>query len=240
LTVAVVLPFGLWDLVGLSETMVEKTALEGAAQQSELLREMNKLYSDVATRAERAGVETTHLFPLKEDTIPIPARFTILLGERMQKLEDVEDRGDRQGHRSMRVLLYSNYPFREREDSPPKHSFGRKALIHFARPENKDLPYYVFEKSHGVQVLRYATPLLMNERCISCHNNKARYPALKKTDWKPGDVRGVLEIIHPLGEDLEQTRHTLIKTYLVVGGVASGVLALCWLIVAIERRRRRA
>ena len=38
---------------------------------------------------------------------------------------------------------------------------------------------------------------------MSCHNTHADTP---KTDWKVGDVRGVLEIIRPLSKDVERVR----------------------------------
>src|SRR5262249_21587483 len=48
LTVSVLLLAGQWGLIHLSDTMVEETALAGAAQQTEMLRETNKLYTEVA------------------------------------------------------------------------------------------------------------------------------------------------------------------------------------------------
>ena len=135
--------------------------------------------------------------------------------------------------------MYSNYPFRERADSPPKHRFGIDALNHFETAENKDEPFYRFEKYNGLRVLRYATPLIMAQRCLVCHNDKQKYPALAKTNWKVGDVRGVLEIISPLDESLEQTRRTLFGTYLLLGVLAAILLASGWTGLAVGKRYRR-
>ena len=81
---------------------------------------------------------------------------------------------DRTGkaHGFMQLKLYSNYPFREREDSPPTHKFAKDALEHFEKTDDKIGPFYKFDKYIGVRALRYATPLIMNKRCMSCHNDK--------------------------------------------------------------------
>jgi hypothetical protein len=240
LTASVLLTFGPGSLFRLSESMVEHTALDAAAQQTVMLREVNKLYSDVASQAKKAGVEVTHQFPEEgRVTVPIPARFSILLGERLARQADEED--DRPGHGQsfIRMQLYSKYPFRERPGSPPEHHFGKDALEYFEQTGDKEGPFYRFDKYRGLRVLRYATPLVMNERCLSCHNDKAAYPGLKKTDWKAGDVRGVMEITYPLDEGLAQTRQTLFNTYTLLGGVSTSLLAVCWSVLAFGRRRRR-
>jgi signal transduction histidine kinase len=43
--------------------------------------------------------------------------------------------------------------------------------------------------------LRYATSDLLLESCVECHNT---YPGTPRTDWKTGDLRGVLEVTLPL------------------------------------------
>ena len=139
----------------------------------------------------------------------------------------------------MRLQMYSNYPFRERADSPPKHRFGIDALNHFDETHNKVKPFYRFERYNGLRVLRYATPLVMTQKCLVCHNDNQRYPGLAKTNWKVGDVRGVLEIISPLNESLEQTRRTLVQTYLLLGVLAAVLLASSWTGLAVPRRYRR-
>ena len=237
LTVTVVATVGQWSLFHLSRSMVEQTALDGAAQQTQVLKEVNKLYTEVVTSAKKAGVEATHHFPDDEKSvIPIPARFTILLGERVEGQADEDADGG--GRNFLRLQMYSNYPFRERPGSPPRHHFGVDALKHYETGD-PEKPYYRFDKYNGLQVLRYATPLIMSQRCLACHNDKQRYPALQKTDWKVGDVRGVLEIICPLDESLDQTRRTLSGTYTLLGITAAALLGLCWAGLSYGRWHRR-
>ena len=105
--------------------MVESTTKDIAAQQTELVKVVNSLYTDVATRAKNAGVVVTHKYPDVEGSIPIPAKFTIELGERMQGLAESDDRGKGLDRSFMQLKLYSDHPFRRRNDSPPKQQFGK-------------------------------------------------------------------------------------------------------------------
>ena len=61
----------------------------------------------------------------------------------------------------------------------------------------------------------------MEATCIECHN---RHPASPKTDWKEGDVRGVLEIIRPLDQDVARMERGLRGTLLVVAAIVGGLM----------------
>jgi serine/threonine protein kinase len=240
LTISAVLLFGQWSLHRLANQMVESTTISSAAQQTELIKVVNSLYTEVATRAKHAGIVVTHKYPDTADSIPIPAKFTIELGQRMQnRAEEDPDRKLEQSF--LQLKLYSEHPFRRRNDSPPKYQFGRDALAFYEDAGNKGLPFDRIEKTRaGARVLRYATPLIMEERCLKCHNDPKLYELdeFRKTDWKAGDIRGVLEVVCPLEESTEQTQTTLLYTYLQVAGVGAAVLALCWAALMFGRRRR--
>jgi adenylate cyclase len=81
----------------------------------------------------------------------------------------------------------------------------------------------------------------MEERCLKCHNDSKLYEAdsFRKTDWKVGDVRGVMEIVCPLEDNTLQTQKTLFDSYLQVAGAGATVLTLCWIALRIGRRKRR-
>jgi hypothetical protein len=221
---------------------VESTAKESAAQQTQLLKVMNSFYTEVSARAKTAGVPVTHKYPDVENSIPIPAKFTIELGQRMQSIAESSDHGGGLDQSFMQLKLYSDHPFRQRNDSPPKHQFGKDALEFYQDPTNRDRPFNRIEKTrHGSRVLRYATALVMGERCIKCHNDRTQYEldGFRKSDWQVGDVRGVLEIVCPLEDSAEQTQRALYNTYLQVGGAAALVLALSWLALKLGKRYRR-
>jgi serine/threonine protein kinase len=242
LTVSAVLLFGQWSLRNLANDMVVSTASESAAQQTALLKTMNSLYTEVATRAKGAGLTVTHKYPEVDNSIPIPAKFTIELGQRMQSLAESADQAPGLDQSFMQLKMYSDHPFRNRNESPPKHHFGKEALAYFQDQEHKNQPFQRIEKTRaGARVLRYATPLLMEERCLRCHNDSKLYEVdrYRKTDWNAGDVRGVLEIVCPLEDNTEQTQKSLFNTYMQVGGTAAAVLTFSWCALAIGRRRRR-
>ena len=64
-------------------------------------------------------------------------------------------------------------------------------------------PIMEFTVYKSIPSLRYATPLMMKQECVKCHNT---HPGSPKKDWQVGDVRGVVEIIRPLDRDAARTR----------------------------------
>jgi serine/threonine protein kinase len=209
---------GLWHLTSLSEYLVRSAALESAAQQSKMLDEVNNLYSSaVVERVQTQGIKVTHDYGTRPEAIPLPATLTIDLGKHL---------GDQ-------VRLYSNYPFRSRPDGGPKDDFEREALAR--APQNPDEPFYRFEDFQGRPSLRYATARRMQKTCIDCHNN---HPDSTKRDWKEGDVRGVLEIIHPLDRDVARARAGLRDTFVLMAAIFGSLLGLSVLVLVVGKRRR--
>src|SRR5262249_38723532 len=79
------------------------------------------------------------------------------------------------------------------------------------------------QEFQGRPVLRYFTARRMRATCVECHNT---HPDSTKTDWKPGDVRGVLEIVHPLDRDVARAREGLRGTFLLMAAVSGSLLGL--------------
>lgn len=52
---------------------------------------------------------------------------------------------------------------------------------------------------------------------MNCHNT---YPGTPKTDWKVGNVRGILEITQPVDTVTKHLRHGLKETSLLLVGLA--------------------
>jgi len=215
--------FGLWELSRLSEHLVRSSALESAAQQSEILKAVNNFYSaDVVERAKLKGVEATHNYTNRKGDIPLPATLTIELGKLLSE----------QSESGVQVRLYSDYPFRSRTDGGPKDDFERDALNQL--PHSPTEPFYRFEDFQGRPALRYATAQLMQQSCVQCHNSHA--DATKK-DWKEGDVAGVLEIIRPLDRDTARARGGLRLTLVLMGIICGSLLGLTVLVLLVNRRR---
>jgi hypothetical protein len=217
---------GLWHLKALSEHLVCEAALESAAQQSEMLYEVNNFYSaDVVDRVNRAGVAATHDYRERPGAIPLPATLTIELGKHISE----------KSVSGMQVRLYSDKPFRTRKDGGPKDDFEREALERLQ--QNPDEPFYRFGDFQGRPSLRYATARRMQATCVSCHN---QHQDSVYKQWKEGDVPGVLEIIRPLDRDVERTRAGLRGTFLRVAGISGSLLALTVCVLLAGRRRRRS
>jgi tRNA A-37 threonylcarbamoyl transferase component Bud32 len=215
---------GLWHLKSLSEHLVCEAALESAAQQSEMLYEVNNFYSaDVVDRVGRAGVAATHDYRERPGAIPLPATLTIELGKHISE----------KSVSGMQVRLYSDKPFRTRKDGGPKDDFEREALERLQ--QNPDEPVYRFEDFQGRPSLRYATARRMQATCVSCHN---QHQDSVYKQWKEGDVPGVLEIIRPLDQDVERTRAGLRGTFLRMAVISGSLLTLSVFVLVAGRRRR--
>ena len=121
-----------------------------------------------------------------------------------------------------------------RRTAARRDDFEREALRRLR--ENPDEPVYEFEDYQGRPVLRYAIARRFRQSCLGCHNND-KDPNTPKTDWKVGDVRGVVEIIRPLDRDAARARDGLRDTFILVGVVGGSLLGATILISLIALRR---
>ncbi|MFV1998513.1 MAG: protein kinase [Acidiferrobacterales bacterium] len=223
LTVLFTLAAGLWHLSHLSAQLVQTTALQGAALEADILQQVQDFYSKVVVDSIKDEVPVTHRYAVIEGAIPVPASFTIDLGEHIRKSQTT----------AMFVRLYSDYPFRYRNDGGPQDEFEQLALAHLR--ENEGKPFYRFESYEGRKSLRYATARVMEASCVACHNS---HEDSTKTDWKEGDVRGVLEVIRPLDQDILRTQTSLRDTffYMLALSVLLVVLAVASLKLGNQRK----
>jgi serine/threonine protein kinase len=215
---------GLVHLSQPSRDLVRSAALESAAQHSEILDVVNNRYSsEVVERVQSRGGVARADYREEPGAIPIPATFTIDLGQHLAK----------QSESGVQVRLYSDYPFKTRKDGGPRDEFEREALQQLR--DQPDRPYYRFEEFQNKPVLRYATARRMGATCLRCHNH---HPDSMRTDWQEGDVRGVLEIIRPLEHDMTRTQEGLRGTFLLMAAV-SGLLFIAGVAMLILGARRR-
>ncbi len=215
--------YGLWELSRLSESLVRTSALEGAAQESEILNVVNNLYSaDVVERAKLKGVAATHDYATRPGAIPLPATFTIDLGRQLSERSES----------GVQARLYSDHPFRPRTDGGPKDDFERQALDRLR--QDPDRPFYRFEDVQGRPALRYATAQRMQQTCVQCHNG---HEDSTKKDWKEGEVVGVLEVIRPLDRDAARASEGLRLTLILMAVISVSLLGLSVVVVFVNRRR---
>ncbi|MFK7820555.1 MAG: protein kinase [Planctomycetaceae bacterium] len=215
---------GFIYLSSLSHWFVQQSALESVRLQSDAIDQFNKLYSEVASKLDPDVVGTTEEYAEGQKPMLFPASFTIEAGTRMGCVGE-----------GLHVRLYSDYPFPWREDGGPRDEFQTNALA--ALKEAPDTPFYRFEELGDRPVLRYATARVMQRSCVQCHNE---HPQTPKADWREGDVRGVLEIVHPLSGDEKRTAKGLRGAFLLIGGLAVGLTLLAFgLLLRAKNSRSR-
>jgi len=214
---------GFWHLSRLSTELVESSALESAAQYSEMLEVLNDLYSsEVVDRVGGHGVVATAEYTEREGAIPLPATMLKVLLARIGE-----------GASGMSGRLYSEYPFKHRETAP-LDDFQRAALASLTADPSE--PYYrIVDDEGGRPALHYAKARIMAQSCVSCHNH---HPDSRKTDWEVGAVRGVLEVVRPLDRDERRTREGLRGTFALVGLASASFLSLMVALSIFTSRRR--
>ena len=182
--------------------------MQDAALYAQALTEFRTLYtSEVVETVRQHGTVVSHDYISQDGAIPLPVTLTMLLGQRLSAHEA-----------GAQIRLYSPYPFPARRPQGGLHdAFGQAAWA--ALQHHPTTPFYRFEAVQGRPVLRYATADLMRPACVDCHNS---HPASPKIDWRPGDVRGVLEVILPLDTAVVQTQ-TSLRGIFVLMALMAGV-----------------
>jgi eukaryotic-like serine/threonine-protein kinase len=204
----------------LSARLVRSSALESAAQQAELLEKANNEYSRIVQRVEQAKFPVNKMVPPTPGTVPlsIPATF----------LHDVGEQLAQTSRTGVKVRQYSDYPFPWRTEGGPRDDFEREALLRLRQSMGQDT-VHEFTEIDGQRVVRYAQARVMQRTCVECHNT---HPQSSRKDWQEGDVRGVLVITRPLGNDEarveEAVRLALLLSALVSGLLLSGSMLVVW------------
>lgn len=209
-------------VIQVQQDLLRQTAIEDAANYAETLIAFRAVYtSEVVTVTTQAGLPTTHDYMNRPGTIPLPATLTKLLGEK------IGESG------SVKVGLYSEYPFPWRTDSSSLDRFQREAIKTLIADPTEEV--IAVEQGPAGPVVRYAIADRMDAQCVSCHNT---HPDSPKRDWVTGDVRGVLEVTHPIGPSASSNglQSDLEGTIKVLTGAGIAAMAIL-LLIAIRHRR---
>lgn len=199
----VCLPLALWlDLNNLSHHNLHRQA----TSLNNLMDNVRNYYAtNVVARVQSAEgtPQARHDYHDVNGAYPIPATAAIELSERFSEILPGVD-----------YHFVSDFPFKER---PQRHmtDFEVRALEIFRDPDT-DRERLMHEDGDLLDHrLTLATPIRMQEACVSCHNT---HPESPKTDWKVGDVRG-LQVVHvrqPLALNLSSFKFLL--GYLLLAG----------------------
>ncbi len=200
-----------------TEDLLHFSAKQNATALSISLKTFRSIYTkEVISKLQNSEFSIGHEFHNDSRTIPLPATMTIMLGERIKQSGD-----------GSYASLYSPFPFPWRENSGGlDDSFEKEAWNFLSKNPFKE--FYRIEKIEGQAHLRYAKADIMQSSCLNCHNT---HPQSPKTDWKLGEVRGILEITQPIGAIFEKGRETIEKQ--VFTTILSGVFGIFAIILAI-------
>ena len=212
----------IWHTHRQQYALVEAQAMESAKQLADALAKFRTIYtSEVVERVRQQGITITHDYQHKDGAIPLPATLSMMLGNQIGA-----------GDSNTRTRLYSAFPFPWRSaDGGLTDEFAADAWE--ALTQNPDTAFYRLDEVDGVPVLRYATADVMRSACVDCHNS---HPDSPKTDWKIGDVRGVLEVIEPLVDPLAQSHTGLVDTTVLMLLMTLGGLLVIGVILGNLRR----
>ncbi|WP_088891559.1 adenylate/guanylate cyclase domain-containing protein [Leptolyngbya ohadii] len=208
----------------LSSDLIQSQAVQSSALYAQAIKEARTLYSNNAIaplKQVHPDVAVTPEYANLPGAVPLPATFLIELSQSISRQNP-----------GMSVRLYSDYPFRWRQqDGGPQDDFEQAALTYLRQHPNET--FVRFEEFRGRSALRYAEADIMKPSCVACHNT---HPDSPKRDWKEGDVRGILEITRPLDSFIAQTQTGLRGTFMMLGGLL--LLALLGIGIVMSRLRQ--
>ena len=211
----------LWLLSHQIDTLYREMALQGTEIQARTIEEVRQVYtSEVVERLKKHDIHATHDYASQERSIPLPATLTMDIGDRLSKARE-----------GAYVRLFSEFPFPNRKDRV-LDSFEQEALTRMR--VSADDTYWRFENYQGRPSIRLALADRMKKQsCVDCHNS---HPDSPKRDWKLNDVRGVLEVIRPLDQQVATTYSALLFT--INGTVLAYGFGLLGVLLLLQRVHR--
>jgi class 3 adenylate cyclase len=201
------------DLRGLTQRSLEAQAREVGREIDEFrayyaANVVGRLDPEVPTRA-------VHNFREVPGTIPIPATLSLELGDLISRKDG-----------SIRYRFVSPWAFKGRKPHA-LDAFEKSALDRLTEDPNDS----VWQVSGGLgeQTVRMATPIVMGEKCVDCHN---AHPDSPRTDWAEGDVRGIQSI------EIQRPIETSVLSFRYLLGYFACALALSVWFIRRERRQQ--
>ncbi|RVU86531.1 response regulator [Leucothrix sargassi] len=214
--------FVFWFSYQKSQAITERTLLSEAEDFADSVSQFRTFYSTkIVPSAASYGIEFSHDFT-NSPKLPLPATLSVEFGKYLASINS-----------NYGVRLYSDKPFpwREKEGTGgPKDDFELWAIDQLKL--NPEGVIWRIEETDKGEVLRYARADALSESCVDCHN---RYPGSPKTDWKVGDVRGVLSVTRPVGSMPVETRTMMMQAFLMLA--CMGLVLLCILMLALRSMR---
>lgn len=224
---------GLWYLSSLSEYFVRQTALESARLENKMLDEVWRFYSERIEEInfKTSGVAVTQNYLEIHPSLPLPATFSIDLGERISRRNP-----------GMQVRVYGRHPWPGRDKGGPQDEMETAALnwleTHAGPTDEPQQEYTRFVEADGRRELHYYAARHMEKSCLGCHNDTSPTSKSPKRDWQVGDVVGVLKIVRPLDREIENTQTGRRGAFTMMAAISTLLVGFSIAITAITRRRR--
>lgn len=169
----------IWVFIpGKIEDNVRDDAVRAAEQTASMFKTIRGYYTKNVVKKVVADGTLKPSYTHKDEpkSIPLPATF-------------IHDLSTLLATANTSVTLYSAYPFPVRGDRK-LDAFQAEAWEFLSK--NPDKSFVRQGLRDGSPIVRVAiADKMVAQGCVDCHNSHASSP---KTDWKLGDVRGVLEV----------------------------------------------
>ncbi|MDH3580192.1 MAG: ATP-binding protein [Hyphomicrobiales bacterium] len=190
-----------------------KTSVDSAIQTVKQIKTFRTYYANnVVKKVVAKGVLVpSYDHADRPDGIPLPATLVHDLSALLRK-------------EKTSVLAYSEYPFEMRKDRQlDEHQRAAWAFL----VKNPDDVFSREETRGGQRFLRVAVADKMaSQTCVDCHN---KHPASLKTDWKLGDVRGVMEVVMNIDDVVAGANE--LKNKILLGMLIVGLLLIALIVV---------
>ncbi|ODS23962.1 hypothetical protein AB835_05995 [Candidatus Endobugula sertula] len=186
---------GLW-LPSIAEKNSRNAAVLSAENTVKQFKTLRAYYTKNVLKKVKANSDLKPSVNPKDNPqeIPLPATMIHELNEELAK-------------QGINVNLYSGFPFPNRKDRQ-LDSFQKEAWDILQKKPTQSLDK--IEVLNGESFVRVAmADTMVDKSCVNCHNN---HPDTPKTEWKLGDVRGILEVKLPITQQLAASWNLSLST----------------------------
>jgi len=163
------------------EEKAKENAITAALQMAQQFKILRAYYTDrVVSKVldNNSSLTISHEHMSQSNAIPLPAS---LIHDMSALINDK--------NKDIQIKFYSPFPFKNRQGRV-MDAYGEAAWA--ALKSNPEAQYIQHKKMNGRSIVQVAvSDTMIRQVCIDCHNS---HPLSPKTDWKLGELRGVLEI----------------------------------------------
>ncbi len=185
-----------------------ETAIHSAVQTANQFKTIRGYYTKNVIKKviKNKGVKPSFNHAKESDGIPLPATLIHDLSELLKK-------------NNTTISLFSQFPFPNRKDRA-LDDFQKEAWAFLTK--NPDKVFSRDEVHNGKTLVRVAVAdKMVADACVKCHNSHGASP---KTDWKLGDVRGVLGVNINVTDEFAAA--AFVKNEILFGFLVVGLLLI--------------